>query len=202
MTTPLLQTHFAVAVSALSGVLAASGKRVDLFGVLVLGLVTALGGGTIRDLILDRPVFWLSSTEYVLNAASTSTLAFFVIRFANVPQLGLVVADAFGLALFTILGAALALQAETGATNAVVLGVITGVAGGILRDVLVGEIPLVMRAGIYLYATASVVGATAYVILEAYYSANHLNRAIGISTTLAIRLLSIRWKVSLPEFPK
>ncbi|HNQ74303.1 MAG TPA: trimeric intracellular cation channel family protein [Verrucomicrobiota bacterium] len=202
MSIPLLQAHFAVAVSAISGVLAASGKRVDLFGVVVLGLVTALGGGTTRDLILDRPVFWLASTDYVINAAGISTLAFFAIRFWNVPQPALVVADAFGLALFTILGAAIALQAEVGATNAVVLGVITGVAGGLLRDVLVGEIPLVMRTGIYLYATASVVGATVYVLLEAYHGGNHLNRAIGIGTTLLLRLLSIRWKVSLPEFPK
>ncbi len=202
MTVQFIQTHFAVAVCAISGVLAGSGKRVDLFGVIVLGLVTALGGGTVRDVVLGRPVFWLADSYFVINAVATSALTFFIVRFWNVPRLALSLADAFGLALFTILGAAIGLKAEVGATNSVVMGVITGVAGGILRDVLVGEIPLVFRREIYLYATAAVVGASIYVGLECYNAGNHLNRLIGIGATLGLRVLAIRWKVSLPEFPK
>jgi uncharacterized membrane protein YeiH len=202
MTAQFLQTHFAVAVCAISGVLAGSGKRVDLFGVIVLGLVTALGGGTVRDVVLGRQVFWLGDPYFVINGVVTATVTFFIARHWTVPRLALSVADAFGLALFTILGAAIGLRAEVGATNSVVLGVITGVAGGILRDVLVGEIPLVFRREIYLYATAAVVGATIYVLLERYHGGNHLNRIIGIGATLGLRLLAIRWKVSLPEFPK
>jgi len=202
VTVQFIQTHFAVAVSAISGVLAGSGKKVDLFGVIVLGLVTALGGGTVRDVILSRPVFWLADPAYVINAVLTSGVTFFVIRYLSVPTLALSIADAFGLALFTILGAAIGLKYEVGATNSVVLGVITGVAGGILRDVLVGEIPFVFRREIYLYATAAVVGATIYVGLEAYHAGNHLNRIIGVGATLGLRLLALRWKVSLPEFPK
>jgi len=202
MTVQFLQTHFAVAVCAISGVLAGSGKRVDLFGVIVLGLVTALGGGTLRDVILGNPVFWLADSYYVLNGVITSASTFFIVRYWTVPPMGLALADAFGLALFTILGAGIGLKAGVGATNSVVLGVITGVAGGIVRDVLVGEIPLVLRAGIYLYATASVIGATTYVLLELFYGPNHLNRLIGIGVTLGLRVLAIRWKVSLPEFPK
>lgn len=202
MTAQFLQTHFAVAVCAISGVLAGSGKRVDLFGVIVLGLVTALGGGTVRDVVLGRQVFWLGDPYFVINGVVTATVTFFIARHWTVPRLALAVADAFGLALFTILGAAIGLRAEVGATNSVVLGVITGVAGGILRDVLVGEIPLVFRREIYLYATAAVVGATIYVLLERYNGGNHLNRIIGIGATLGLRLLAIRWKVSLPEFPK
>jgi len=202
VTVQFIQTHFAVAVSAISGVLAGSGKKVDLFGVIVLGLVTALGGGTVRDVILSRPVFWLADPAYVINAVLTSGVTFFVIRYLPVPRLALSIADAFGLALFTILGAAIGLKYEVGATNSVVLGVITGVAGGILRDVLVGEIPFVFRREIYLYATAAVVGATIYVGLEAYHAGNHLNRIIGVGATLGLRLLALRWKVSLPEFPK
>lgn len=202
MTVQFLQTHFAVAVSAISGVLAGSGKRVDLFGVIVLGLVTALGGGTVRDVILGKPVFWLADSYFVINGVATSAVTFFVVRYWTVPPVGLAVADAFGLALFTILGTSLGLAAGVGATNSVVLGVITGVAGGILRDVLVGEVPLVLRAGIYLYATAAVIGATSYVLLEHYHPSHHLNRVIGIGTTLGLRLIAMRWKVSLPEFPK
>jgi uncharacterized membrane protein YeiH len=202
MTAQFLQTHFAVAVCAISGVLAGSGKRVDLFGVIVLGLVTALGGGTVRDVVLGNQVFWLADSNYIINGVSTSAVTFFVVRYWTVPRVGLAIADAFGLALFTILGASIGLNAGVGATNSVVLGVITGVAGGILRDVLVGEIPLVLRAGIYLYATAAVIGATGYVLLEHYNNGHHLNRLIGIGATLSLRLIAMRWKVSLPEFPK
>lgn len=202
MTAQFLQTHFAVAVCAISGVLAGSGKRVDLFGVIVLGLVTALGGGTVRDIVLGNQVFWLADSRYVINGAVTSALTFFVARYWTVPQVGLAIADAFGLALFTIVGTSIGLAAEVGLTNSVVLGVITGVAGGILRDVLVGEVPLVLRAGIYLYATAAVIGATSFVLLEHFYSGQHLNRALGIGVTLGLRLMAMRWKVSLPEFPK
>ena len=202
MTVQILQTHFAVSVCAISGVLAGSGKRVDLFGVLVLGLVTALGGGTIRDVVLGKQVFWLSDSSMVINGVITAAATFFVSRYWIVPSLALAVADAFGLALFTILGAAISWNAGVGVTNSVVLGVITGVAGGILRDVLVGEIPLVFRREIYLYATASVAGASVYVLLQQYQGDWEVNRAIGAAVTLALRLAAIRWKVSLPLFPK
>jgi uncharacterized membrane protein YeiH len=201
MTVQFLQTHFAVAVSAISGVLAGSGKRVDLFGVIVLGLVTALGGGTVRDVVLGNPVFWLADSYYVINGVITSALTFFVVRYWTVPRVALSLADAFGLALFAILGAAIGLKAGVGATNSVVLGVITGVAGGILRDVLVGEIPLVFRREIYLYATAAVVGATIFVLMELYYGPHYLNRLLGISAVLSLRIAAMRWKVSLPELP-
>ena len=202
MTVQLFQTHFAVSVCAVSGVLAGSGKRVDLFGVIVLGLVTALGGGTIRDMILGNPVFWLSDSSMVINGVITAAVTFFVARYWIVPPLFLALADAFGLALFTILGAAISWKAGVGVTNSVVLGVVTGVAGGILRDILVGEIPLVFRREIYLYATASVAGASAYVLLQQDRGDHDMNRAIGACVTLALRLAAIRWKVSLPLFPK
>lgn len=202
MTIQFVQTHFAVAVSAISGVLAGSGKKVDLFGVIVLGLVTALGGGTLRDIILDRPVFWLGDANFVINAAGTSAITFFIVRYWTVPALALAVADAFGLALFTVLGAVIGLKMGVGLTNSVVMGVITGVAGGILRDVLVGEIPHVFRRDIYLYATAAVVGATIFVLLENQFPDVPSNRLVGIGSTLILRLAAIRWKVSLPLFHK
>jgi len=202
MTVQLLQTHFAVSVCAISGVLAGSGKRVDLFGVIVLGLVTALGGGTIRDVILGNQVFWLSDPAMVINGVITAAMTFFVARYWVVPPLVLALADAFGLALFTALGAAIGWKAGVGITNSVVLGVITGVAGGILRDVLVGEIPFVFRREIYLYATAAVVGASIYVLLQQFRGDQDLHRVIGVAVALALRLAAIRWKVSLPLFPK
>lgn len=198
-----LLAHFAVTVSAISGVLAGSGKRVDLFGVIVLGLVTALGGGTVRDVILQVPhVFWIDDSNFVVNAVLTAAITFAIARYRMVSEKALGVADAFGLALFAILGAAKGLKFEVGLTNSVVLGVITGVAGGILRDILVGEIPLVFRRNIYLYATAAVVGATVFVVLEKWLPGHPSNRLIGIGLILLLRLAAMQWKLSLPEFER
>jgi uncharacterized membrane protein YeiH len=195
--------HFAVTVSAISGVLAGSGKRVDLFGVIVLGLVTALGGGTVRDVILQAPhVFWIDDSNFVINAVVIAAITFAIARYRVVPEKVLGIADAFGLALFAILGAAKGLKYDVGLTNAVVLGVITGVAGGILRDILVGEIPLVFRRNIYLYATAAVVGATVFVVMEKMHPGNPANRLVGIGIILALRIAAMQWKLSLPEFER
>lgn len=202
-TTPLNYgfQHFAVAVSAISGVLAGSGKRVDLFGVVVLALVTALGGGTIRDVVLDAPhVFWLDDPNYVLNAALTALVTFCIARYWTMPPKLLAIADAFGLALFTTLGAAKGLRFEVGAINAVVMGLITGVAGGIARDMLVGQIPLVFRKEICLYATAAICGATVFVLLRQFTELASLSMLAGTATTLLMRLAGIQWRISLPLF--
>jgi len=191
----------AVAVSAISGVLAGSGKRVDLFGIIVLALVTALGGGTIRDMVLQAPhVFWLDDPNYVLNAVFTALIMFAIARHWTPSSKWLAIADAFGLAFFTILGAAKGLRFEVGAINAVVMGVITGVAGGIARDVLVGEIPLVFRKEIYLYATAAICGATVYVLMRRYTDQTSVSMIAGSAVTLVLRLAGIQWRISLPLF--
>src|SRR5687767_2652255 len=115
--------HFGVAVFAITGVLAAKNKRVDLFGVIVLALVTALGGGTLRDLILRAEPFWISDSTFVLTAAATAAVIFLAARFQQMPGPLLLVLDACGLALFTIVGTAKALNLSASNTVAVVLGV-------------------------------------------------------------------------------
>src|SRR3954447_13040810 len=148
--------HFGIAVSAISGVLAARGKRVDLFGVLVLALVTSFGGGTVRDVLVgDLPVVWIREPAFLLNATLVTFVTFFVRRVRELPRSFLLVADAFALALFTIVGTRKGIVMNFAPPVAVLLGVVTGVAGGILRDVLTGEVPLVFRPQIYLYATAA-----------------------------------------------
>jgi uncharacterized membrane protein YeiH len=138
--------HFGICVAAITGVLAASGKRIDLFGVLVLALVTAFGGGTVRDLLVgDTPVVWLRSPVYLANAALTALLTFGIARRWQPPRLALLVADAFALAVFTMIGARKGVVLDFSPAVAVLLGVVTGVAGGILRDVLLGEVPLVFQ---------------------------------------------------------
>ena len=124
----------AVAVCAISGALAAAGKRLDLFGVLVLAVVTAVGGGTIRDLCLGaRPVFWIENPSHIVNASVTALVTFFIARVWVLPQRALLIADAFGLALFTIVGTEKSLALQSSGVIAVMLGVITGVAGGSVR---------------------------------------------------------------------
>ncbi len=196
-----LLEHFAVAVCAITGVLAARNKRVDLFGVVVLAIVTAVGGGTLRDVLLNiRPVFWVADPNYLLTAVGFALVTFLVSRSLVWPVSMLLIADAFGLALFTVIGLEKSLLAEAPRTVAVVLGILTGVAGGMLRDVLTGEIPLVFRKQIYLYATAAWAGCTLYIGLRELGVGQPYLRLISIGTVLGLRLAAIRWKLALPEF--
>ena len=193
------QEHFGVTVSAISGVLAARGKRVDLFGVLVLALVTAFGGGTVRDVLVgDLPVVWLREPSLLLNATITAVITFFVRRVQEIPRSVLLVADAFALALFTIVGTSKGVALGFTAPVAVLLGVVTGVAGGILRDVLTGEVPLVFQPKIYLYATAALAGATAFVLLLPVWPNQTAVTVVGTGLILTLRLAGIWLKLSLP----
>lgn len=191
--------HFGVGVAAISGVLAARGKRVDLFGVLVLALVTAFGGGTVRDLLVgDLPVVWIREPAFLLNATCVALATFFVRRMRALPRSFLLVADAFALALFTMVGTRKGVALEFAAPVAVMLGVITGVAGGILRDVLTGEVPLVFQPQIYLYATAALAGATVFVTWNHWWPGQPVATIVCTALILALRLAGIRLKLSLP----
>jgi uncharacterized membrane protein YeiH len=193
--------HFGVSVAAITGALAARGKQVDLFGVIVLALVTAFGGGTIRDVMLAQvPVFWIQDASFLINAFVTAVVTFYLIRFHELPATVLMVADAFALALFTMIGTGKGLAHAEAPSVAIAMGVITGVAGGILRDALIGEIPLVFRREIYLYATAAFAGACVYVLLGRWWPHPQANLILGTTATLGLRLAGIRWKITLPVF--
>jgi uncharacterized membrane protein YeiH len=193
--------YFAVAVCAISAVLAAEGKRMDLFGVMVLALVTAVGGGTIRDLCLGaRPVFWIEEPQAVWTALLAAAMTFVAARFIHVPPRMLDVADAFGLALFGIAGTEKALAFGTPGIVAILLGIVTGVAGGILRDVLRGELPLVFQPDVNLYATAVFAGALIFVFLRELLPASDAHRYLGMAVILILRLVAMRWKLRLPTF--
>jgi uncharacterized membrane protein YeiH len=196
-----LLEHFGIAVSAMSGVLAAQGKKVDLFGVLVLALVTAFGGGTVRDLLVgDTPVAWIRDSNFLATATITALVSFFLVRVYQLPRNIMLVADAFALALFTVMGAKKALGFHVSPAVAVGMGVITGVAGGICRDVLTGEIPLVFRPHIYLYATAALIGATIFVLVARVLPDEQWPMLISMAVTLSLRLAAIRWKLRLPVY--
>ncbi|MDF3052063.1 MAG: hypothetical protein K0S19_168 [Geminicoccaceae bacterium] len=187
-----------VAVFAVSGVLAAGRKGLDLLGVAVIAIVTAVGGGTLRDLLLDRhPTFWIADTTYlwVILAATVVTLGY--VRFWIATRRALLVADALGLAFFTIAGVQIAEQAGVTGLIAVLMGVITGVAGGVVRDVLTREIPLVMRPG-RLYATAAIVGAASYVLLVRWGVMADAAALVGMSAIAVLRFMAILWGLELP----
>ncbi|MCW0217002.1 MAG: trimeric intracellular cation channel family protein [Prosthecobacter sp.] len=193
--------YSACAVCAISGVLAAEGKRMDLFGAVVLALVTAVGGGTIRDLCLGvQPVFWIQAPDYVTTALVAAVGTFVIARFFNLPDRALAVADAFGLALFGIVGTEKALLLGSPAVVSILLGIVTGVAGGILRDVLRSEIPWVLRAEMELYATAVCFGAATFVLLRLWLPPSESHRYIGMAVILALRLIAMRWRLRLPTF--
>jgi uncharacterized membrane protein YeiH len=187
-----------VAVFAVSGALAAGRKRFDLLGVFVLATVTAIGGGTTRDVLLDRhPVFWIRDPTYllVILAASASTLVY--VRFRNPPRTSLLVADALGLALFTIGGAQVAEERNMPGIIVVVMGTITGSAGGLLRDVLSAEVPLLLRQADP-YATAAIAGATTYLVLQASGMERTSAALVGMAMVVGLRMAAIFFGLRLP----
>ncbi|MBW8191117.1 trimeric intracellular cation channel family protein [Neiella marina] len=187
---------FGVAVFAISGAMAARQLQMDPFGALILAGVTAIGGGTLRDLLLDITPFWIADPNYLYVIAATAIFTVIWPLKRGWPYRILNVADAFGLALFTVMGMSRALSAEVSMTVAIVMGVMTGVAGGMIRDVLSGQVPLILRREVY--ATASLVGA---LVLAALLHGNmdiKMASAIAMLTTLLIRLTAIRWKLALP----
>lgn len=187
------------AAFAVSGALAASRKNMDVFGFCVLALIPAVGGGTLRDLILDRvPVFWVESPWYV-GIAVLASLAVFFRTFKPGGRMRLLIwADAIGLALFAVLGTEISLAAGTGPIVAVMLGVMTGVAGGMVRDVICNEIPLVLTGEIY--ATAAFVAGAVFVLCEMTGLGRDICLVIAVLAGFAIRAAGILFNWSLPRF--
>ncbi|QIB52178.1 trimeric intracellular cation channel family protein [Pseudomonas sp. OIL-1] len=191
---------FGVAVFAITGALMAGRKSMDLLGVLVIAIITALGGGTLRDVILDRhPVVWIRDDSYILVAIAAALGTVVWVRLTRpIHETGLLVADAFGLAVFTVIGTQVAMATEVPLSAAVIMGVMTGVAGGVLRDIICNEIPLIFHKEIY--ATASILGALLYTTLAPLKLPPGLDVALAMSSVLLIRLAAIRWQLQLPRF--
>ena len=189
-----------VAVFAASGALAAGRKQLDLLGVIVIATVTAIGGGTTRDLLLDRhPVFWIAEPVYlvVIAAAALATIAYN--RRWLPPNNALAIADALGLGFFAIAGAQIAESLGHGGIIAVVMGTITGAAGGVLRDVLTAEIPMILRRG-QLYASTAIAGIALYLLLAAAGVPRDAAALVGMATIVGLRLGAIVRGWRLPVF--
>jgi uncharacterized membrane protein YeiH len=186
------------AVFATTGALAANKKKLDIFGYTVLGLVTALGGGTFRDISLGiTPVFWVKSPSYILTAILFSILTFFLFKIYNrIPKM-LQTLDAMGLGIFTIIGTQKTLLLGYSVTIAVVMGVTTGILGGIIRDTLSGQIPFVLRKEIY--ATASLLGAIIFIGLNSILNVQFLIIFPSVILVISTRLIALQFGLSLPR---
>jgi uncharacterized membrane protein YeiH len=190
---------FGVIVFAFSGALMAGRYKLDPFGVVVLSAVTAIGGGTLRDLILQTPVFWVESPIYLYVIMATALLTIIFIRCPKrIPKRFLLVSDAFGLALFAVLGTEKALSLDAAIPVAIVMGMMTGVAGGMLRDVLCNVIPMILRQEIY--ATAAILGGSLFTLFLHFGLPEHISIIGAIMGALALRLAAIYWQVTLPAF--
>jgi uncharacterized membrane protein YeiH len=187
-----------VAVFAISGALTAGSKRLDWLGVAVIAVVTAIGGGTLRDLLLQRqPIFWIADSTYLLVILGATAFTLFYVHFRVPNRRALLIADGLGLAFFTIAGVQVAEQAGLTGVLAVLMGTITGVAGGMIRDVLCAEIPLILRRG-QLYASSTLVGAALYLVLERAGMARDPAALVGMGTIVVVRFAAILWRLELP----
>lgn len=190
-----------VAVFAASGVLAARDRELDLFGVLIVATLTAIGGGTLRDLLLGHhPIFWIVDNWYLIAIVASALGTTLYLALRPPPGVLFLVADACGLAVFAMSGAKLALEAGHSPLIAVIMGAMTGVFGGMLRDVITARVPLVMQKEIY--ATAAIAGIVAYLILRALAVPDTVAFAIGVAVVIALRVVAIRWGLNLPSLPQ
>jgi uncharacterized membrane protein YeiH len=183
-------------VFGLSGGMAGVRKQLDLFGAIVLAVVVAIAGGTIRDLLIGIPPATFRDWRYLAVAGGAGLLTTLAHPAINRLQRPILALDAAGLALFCVTGAATALAHRLGAVDSVILGAITGIGGGVLRDVLVGEIPAVLRGG--LYAIPALVGAGIVVI--AYHAGDHtiVFPVVGAVVCFGLRMAGLRYGLGLP----
>ncbi len=188
-----------VAVFAASGVLAARDRNLDIFGILIVATLTAIGGGTFRDLLLDRhPIFWIVDTWYLFVIITATVLTVAYLRWRGAVGPAFLVADALGLGLFAIYGAQLTLAAGHSPIIAVIMGTMTGVTGGVLRDVITAKVPLILRKEIY--ATAAMAGIVLYLLLQRIGLPDKPTFLIGVLAVVFLRLFAIRRGVNLPVF--
>ena len=184
---------------AVSGAFLAMQKRLDHFGVLVLSFVTAIGGGTLRDMMIGNlPVSWLRNETAILVIIFAAVTTMFFSRYLKHLTTTLFIFDALGLGLFTLIGIDLAIEKEFSPGVCIALGTITACFGGVIRDVLLNEVPLVFRKEIY--ALACIAGGFLYFLLLRSGLANEMANIICILAIFIIRVIAFRYKISLPQF--
>jgi uncharacterized membrane protein YeiH len=193
---------FGLCVFALSGALVASRKKMDIVGFAFLGCVTGIGGGTIRDILLGNlPVFWVKNPAYLVTCILVSCAAFFVAHLVHSRMRFLLWCDAVGLALFSVTGAEIASAQQASGIIAIAMGVASATLGGVIRDILGGEIPVILRKEVY--ATAALLGATVFIFsqqLGQFGLTKDMALVAGFAAALLLRAAAISFDLSLPVF--
>jgi uncharacterized membrane protein YeiH len=187
-----------VVVFAITGSLVASRKQMDIVGFILLGVATGIGGGTLRDVLLGAPVFWVREPAYLIACVLVSAVVFFT---AHIPQSRyrfLLWLDAVGLALFAVTGAEKAWQAGADGIVAVTMGVITATFGGIIRDILGGESPVILSREIYV--SAALAGAVIFTASLALGASREFAIATGFAVALLVRAAALHYGWSLPRY--
>ncbi|ANJ68293.1 hypothetical protein A9404_05070 [Halothiobacillus diazotrophicus] len=187
---------FGTVVFAISGALVAARKSMDWMGFSILATVTGIGGGTLRDLLLGRPVFWIVHWEYIVICVVTALATFYLLRHVHRRLSWLLWADAVGLAAFSVLGVQIALTSGTSPFIAIIMGMMTAAFGGLIRDVLAGEPPLLLHREIY--ASAALIGGVVYVLLAVVLHQPIWALIVGFVAALIIRGLGIVYHWHLP----
>ncbi len=185
-----------VVVFAITGCLVAARKHLDIISFILLAVVTGIGGGTLRDMILNRTVFWVNEPLYLTLCMITGAVMFFCAQRIHAYHRWIVWGDAIGIAVFSVSGTRIALDAGAPPVVCVVMGVITSIVGGIIRDVLAGEPSLVMRKEIY--ATACALGACVFLFLHDRTPGAAM--ILGMLATFILRAASIIWRLQLPGY--
>lgn len=188
-----------IAAFSITGVIAAGKKDMDIFSIVLLGVATALGGGTIRDIIIDaNPIFWIADLSYLWVSVGAAVLSFFGVKFVRYLLPLLLYVDAIGLSLFTVLATEKTISIGFSNTVAILMGVTTGIAGGMIRDILTGRMPLLL--GREFYATPALLGATLFIILEHFLPLHEFNRVYAIGIIFVLRASAIQWKIYYPRW--
>jgi len=191
---------FGTFVFAISGVLAASEKDFDWVGAAIIGLVTAVGGGTLRDILIGRtPVGWMLDLNYLLVIGLALPLCFFFSRSIIKLHRSIFLFDTIGIGLFTILGLQTTLETGLSPIIALMMGVVSAVFGGVIRDVLANEVPLIFRKEVY--ASACLAGGLVFLLLHWWSPFTNLNMVLSICVVILIRYLSVRFHWALPFKP-
>ena len=194
-----LLSLLAFAAQAMTAALAAGRRSMDWVGVCLLGCVTALGGGSLRDVLLGHyPLLWVTNPSYLALTAGAALVTIMMARLVHRLRLAFLVLDAIGLVVFTIAGCDVAVQLHESLPIVIIAGMITGCAGGVLRDILCNDIPLLFRSE--LYASVSVVTGAIYVAALGLGLNHDLATALAFAVGLSFRLLAIRFKWEMPKF--
>jgi uncharacterized membrane protein YeiH len=190
-----------IAAAVVSGVIAAKRNGMDLVGVCIVSFITALGGGTIRDMLLNRyPLFWIADPLYVIGVLGLAVVLAVLLSFTRIrlTDQTIIFPDALGLGLYAAVGTAFAMEMHVHWVIALMMGVITATFGGVMRDILCNKVPAVFMHGEQLYATCALGGSVVYLLVKSVTNDHVSAASAAVLTTTALRMLSVKYNIGLP----